>query len=354
MPSAPRAPLLVDEVHLQRPEVEGADPRRLRRSPAWQTPRPAGRPGECGACPRRDGRTRRRWGNGAGPLRAARRPSSRGLPPPDPPPAGAARRSPLPRRPAVCRGDRPSECYDSGRDLRRVTGATMGETRKFTILHSNDMHGDFLAEQAAGGGELIGGLPLLSGYINKVRAEEENVLYVISGDMVQGSIIDSDFKGISTMQIMNYLAPDVVAPGQPRGGLRPASSAVPREDRQLPHRQRQPLHQAVREADDATLPHHQQGRLRHPVHRHPHREGDGLHQAWTSSSARFVTLEEAGAEVGKHLQRLQERRHRPHHPAHPHRLRIRQGTRRHARPGVGRGPDHRRAHPHDPLASRPR
>ena len=89
----------------------------------------------------------------------------------------------------------------------------MGETRKFTILHSNDMHGDFLAEQDAGGGELIGGLPLLSGYINKVRAEEENVLYVISGDMVQGSIIDSDFKGTSTMQIMNYLAPDVVALG---------------------------------------------------------------------------------------------------------------------------------------------
>src|SRR5665811_920570 len=89
----------------------------------------------------------------------------------------------------------------------------MGETRKFTILHSNDMHGDFLAEQEAGGGDLTGGLPLLSGYINRVRAAEENVLYVISGDMLQGSIIDSDFKGTSTMQIMNYLAPDVVALG---------------------------------------------------------------------------------------------------------------------------------------------
>jgi 5'-nucleotidase / UDP-sugar diphosphatase len=89
----------------------------------------------------------------------------------------------------------------------------MSGTRRFTILHSNDMHGDFLAEQAAGGGPLIGGLPLLSGYINKVRAEEENVLYVIAGDMVQGSIIDSDFKGTSTMQIMNYLCPDVVALG---------------------------------------------------------------------------------------------------------------------------------------------
>ena len=86
-------------------------------------------------------------------------------------------------------------------------------TKKFTILHSNDMHGDFLAEVQGEKGELIGGLALLSGYINKVRKEEENVLYVISGDMVQGSLIDSEYKGISTMEIMNYLAPDVVALG---------------------------------------------------------------------------------------------------------------------------------------------
>ncbi|HJX22910.1 MAG TPA: bifunctional UDP-sugar hydrolase/5'-nucleotidase [Candidatus Bathyarchaeia archaeon] len=87
------------------------------------------------------------------------------------------------------------------------------KTKKFTILHSNDMHGDFLAEIQGQGGKLIGGLSLLSGYINKVRQEEENVLYVISGDMVQGSLIDTEYKGISTMEIMNYLAPDVVALG---------------------------------------------------------------------------------------------------------------------------------------------
>jgi 5'-nucleotidase / UDP-sugar diphosphatase len=87
------------------------------------------------------------------------------------------------------------------------------KTRKFTILHTNDMHGDFLAEAVSGKGKLIGGLALLSGYINKVRREEENVLYVISGDMVQGSLIDSEYKGISTMEIMNYLAPDVAALG---------------------------------------------------------------------------------------------------------------------------------------------
>jgi 5'-nucleotidase len=84
---------------------------------------------------------------------------------------------------------------------------------KFTILHSNDMHGDFLAESQGAEGHLIGGLALLSGYINKVRKEEPNVLYLIAGDMVQGSMIDSEFKGVSTMEIMNYLAPNVVTLG---------------------------------------------------------------------------------------------------------------------------------------------
>lgn len=85
--------------------------------------------------------------------------------------------------------------------------------KKFTILHSNDMHGDFLAEVSGQQGELIGGLALLSGYLNQVRQQEENVFYVISGDMVQGSLIDAEYKGISTIEIMNYLAPDVVALG---------------------------------------------------------------------------------------------------------------------------------------------
>lgn len=87
------------------------------------------------------------------------------------------------------------------------------KTKKITILHSNDIHGDFLAEIKEGKGKLLGGLALLSGYINKVRAEEENVLYVVSGDMVQGSLIDAEYKGISTMEIMNYLSPDVAALG---------------------------------------------------------------------------------------------------------------------------------------------
>ena len=87
------------------------------------------------------------------------------------------------------------------------------ETQRFTILHSNDMHGDFLSEMKDGSNKLIGGLALLSGYLNNVRKEEEHVIYVIAGDMVQGSLIDSEYKGVSTIEIMNYLSPDVITLG---------------------------------------------------------------------------------------------------------------------------------------------
>lgn len=84
-------------------------------------------------------------------------------------------------------------------------------TKKLTILHSNDLHGDFMAEQVDD--KLVGGVSMLSGYVSKVRREEENVLYAIAGDMFRGSIIDAEYKGISTIEIMNLLAPDIVTIG---------------------------------------------------------------------------------------------------------------------------------------------
>jgi putative UDP-sugar diphosphatase / 5-nucleotidase len=80
--------------------------------------------------------------------------------------------------------------------------------KKLTLLHSNDLHGDFLAEQA--NGKLVSGVSMLSGYINQVRQTEKNVIYAIAGDMFRGSIIDSEYKGVSTIEIMNALAPDIV------------------------------------------------------------------------------------------------------------------------------------------------
>jgi len=87
----------------------------------------------------------------------------------------------------------------------------MKNLKKLTILHSNDLHGDFMAREVDS--ELLGGISMLSGYVHKVRREEENVLYAIAGDMFRGSVIDSEYKGISTIEIMNLLAPDIVTLG---------------------------------------------------------------------------------------------------------------------------------------------
>jgi len=87
----------------------------------------------------------------------------------------------------------------------------MGNLKKLTLLHSNDMHGDFLAEQIDK--QLIGGVSMLSGYVSKIREQKKNTLYCVAGDMFRGSVIDSEFKGISTVEIMNLLSPDVVTLG---------------------------------------------------------------------------------------------------------------------------------------------
>lgn len=83
---------------------------------------------------------------------------------------------------------------------------------KLTILHTNDIHGDFLPERTPDG-HLKGGIARMSGYVNKVRAEEENVIFAVAGDMFKGSIIDEEYKGFSTIEMMNALEPDVVTLG---------------------------------------------------------------------------------------------------------------------------------------------
>jgi len=87
----------------------------------------------------------------------------------------------------------------------------MGEIRKLTILHSNDMHGDFLPKDVDG--KETGGLTRLSGYVDKVRKEKDNVIYAIAGDMFRGSIIDSEYMGLSTIDLVNNLMPDVATVG---------------------------------------------------------------------------------------------------------------------------------------------
>ena len=84
--------------------------------------------------------------------------------------------------------------------------------KKLVILHSNDLHGDFLPSQDESGKE-SGGIVRLSGYVRKTRSEEKNVLYLNAGDMFRGSVIDSEYMGLSTIDLMNLLSPDVTAVG---------------------------------------------------------------------------------------------------------------------------------------------
>ncbi len=83
----------------------------------------------------------------------------------------------------------------------------MSDTVKLTILHSNDIHGDF--NESLRNGVPAGGLARLSGAVRLVRQKEENVVYAMAGDLFMGSIIDTEYRGFSTIRLANALEPDV-------------------------------------------------------------------------------------------------------------------------------------------------
>ena len=87
----------------------------------------------------------------------------------------------------------------------------MNDIRKLTLLHSNDMHGAFLPKET--GGKKTGGIACLSGYLKKARSGGGNVLYANAGDFFRGSVIDSEYKGLSTIELINLLSPDIVTIG---------------------------------------------------------------------------------------------------------------------------------------------
>ena len=47
--------------------------------------------------------------------------------------------------------------------------------KKLTLLHSNDMHGDFLAEKV--NNELVGGVSMLYGEIKQISSSDQETLY---------------------------------------------------------------------------------------------------------------------------------------------------------------------------------
>ena len=88
----------------------------------------------------------------------------------------------------------------------------MADTVHLTLLHSNDMHGDFWPT-AEGDPRATGGIARLAGYVQQTRAQQPNTLYAVAGDLFHGSIIDKEYMGLSTIELVNLLRPDVVTVG---------------------------------------------------------------------------------------------------------------------------------------------
>lgn len=88
----------------------------------------------------------------------------------------------------------------------------MDDIKKLTILHANDFHGQisFRIEKDY---TLVGGISLLSGYIKKVRSEENAVFCGVCGDILQDNIQGSCSRGINTVKLLNLLMSDALSLG---------------------------------------------------------------------------------------------------------------------------------------------
>jgi 5'-nucleotidase/UDP-sugar diphosphatase len=84
-----------------------------------------------------------------------------------------------------------------------------------TLLHSNDIHGTFKPYKFKVDDKkrLVGGMEAVSHYLNKIRAEEKNVLLIDLGDIMTGTpATDVEYEGViggTMMEFLNRLEYDV-------------------------------------------------------------------------------------------------------------------------------------------------
>lgn len=88
-----------------------------------------------------------------------------------------------------------------------VTGAEETESKGVVILHTNDVHCGFEADDSSFGAAD------LAAYKAHLEDEGYNVILVDAGDFVQGGVIGTLSDGEYPMQIMNELGYDVAVPG---------------------------------------------------------------------------------------------------------------------------------------------
>ena len=88
----------------------------------------------------------------------------------------------------------------------------MNGTKKLTVLHANDFHGQ-ISFKIDKDYTLTGGISLLSGYIKRVRSEEDAVFCAVCGDILQDNIQNACSKGINTVRLMNLIRSDALSLG---------------------------------------------------------------------------------------------------------------------------------------------
>lgn len=86
------------------------------------------------------------------------------------------------------------------------------KTEELVLLHSNDIHGTFAGDTDENG-KLCHSLAQAAGYVKKVKTENPDTVYCIAGDVFQGSLLDSDFHGMSTMDMLNLIDIDAMSIG---------------------------------------------------------------------------------------------------------------------------------------------
>lgn len=88
-------------------------------------------------------------------------------------------------------------------------GSDKSQTTKLTILHTNDVHSR-LDPFPMDGTKMqgLGGVSRRSALINKIRSEEDHVLLLDSGDIIQGTPYFNVFKGKPEFEIMSQMGYD--------------------------------------------------------------------------------------------------------------------------------------------------
>ena len=75
-------------------------------------------------------------------------------------------------------------------------------TASLLLLHVNDIHSHLLPDDKG-----IGGLARIGGYVEQVRSERNDVLFLDAGDGVTGTPVSSIFRGRPVFHVMSAASP---------------------------------------------------------------------------------------------------------------------------------------------------